>query len=240
MRFVLYSYPECASHVIRMALEELELPYRDEMVDMRVGAQSSPDFLALNPRGLVPVLAEPSTGLSLAETGAILTFLTEMTGQLAPPLTDPKARADFHHMMHFLSNGLHGDAQLQYYTARYVGGALADPARPVIKDRMRRHFAMLEVRLAAQPGPWLLGEHLSVCDFYLGGCARWSQIAPRHDPLEPDAILRHPHLRALLERLERLPSAMRAFDTEETPRSAYFTAPVRSRFWQKQGSGVGP
>lgn len=80
----------------------------------------------------------------------------------------------------------------------------------------------------------MLGNDLSMCDFYLGGCARWSLIAPRHAPLEPEAVTRHPHLNALLEKLEALPSVIRAFDAEDTPRSAYFRAPVRSRYWQKK------
>ncbi|MEM9212531.1 MAG: glutathione S-transferase family protein, partial [Pseudomonadota bacterium] len=77
---------------------------------------------------------------------------------------------------------------------------------------------------------WLLGEQLTVCDFYLGGCARWSLIAPRHDPLEPEAITQHPHLNALLDRLENRESVIRAYAAEGTPRSSYFRAPVRSRF----------
>ncbi|MEM9139901.1 MAG: hypothetical protein AAGB15_08705, partial [Pseudomonadota bacterium] len=85
---------------------------------------------------------------------------------------------------------------------------------------------------------WLLGRDLSVCDFYLGGCARWSLIAPRHAPLEPAAVTRHPHLNALLEKLEGLPSVIRAFDAEDTPRSAYFRAPVRSRRTMDLTSGA--
>jgi len=94
---------------------------------------------------------------------------------------------------------------------------------------MRAQFAMLDAAIAEHGGPWLLGGELSMCDFYLGGCARWSLIAPPHAPLEPEAVTRRPHLNALLERLEARPSVIRAFDAEDTPRSAYFRQPVRSR-----------
>ncbi|MEM6824850.1 MAG: glutathione S-transferase family protein, partial [Pseudomonadota bacterium] len=93
----------------------------------------------------------------------------------------------------------------------------------------RAHFAMLEACIQHNRGPWLLGTELSVCDFYLAGCARWSLIAPRHAPLEPEAVTGHSSLNALLETLETRDSVVRAFDAEDTPRSSYFRAPVRSR-----------
>ena len=229
MSFILYSYPDCASHVVRMALEELGAPYRDEVVDMPANAHRSAEFLRLNPRGQVPVLADETSGAKLSETGAILHFLADWSGHLAPPPTDLQARAAFLQRLYFLSNTLHADAQLQYYTARYVGEDLAEAARPAVHARMRAHFAMLDAAIAEHGGPWLLGGELSMCDFYLGGCARWSLIAPRHAPLEPEAVTARPHLNALLQKLEARPSVVRAFDAEDTPRSAYFRAPVRSR-----------
>ncbi len=229
MSYILYSYPDCASHVVRMVLEELGAPYRDEIVDMRTDAHRSAEFLRLNPRGMVPVLADQATGATLSETGAILAYLAERSGRLAPPPTDPQGRALFFQRLFFLSNTLHADAQLQYYTERYVGADLAEAARPQVHARMRGHFALLEAALAEHGSPWLLGADLSMCDFYLGGCARWSLIAPRHAPLEPEAVTGHPHLNALLERLETRESVVRAYDAEGTPRSAYFRAPVRSR-----------
>ncbi|MEO1724530.1 MAG: glutathione S-transferase family protein [Pseudomonadota bacterium] len=229
MSFVLYSYPDCASHVVRMVLEELGADYHDEIVDMRAGAQRSAEFLRLNPRGLVPVLADEASGTTLSETGAILHFLAEWSGRLAPSPADMPARGAYLQWLYFLSNTLHADAQVQYYTERYVGADLAEGARPSVQVRMRAHYAMIDAVIAERGGPWLLGRELSMCDFYLGGCARWSLIAPRHAPLEPQAVTGPPHLNALLKRLEERSSVIRAFDAEETPRSAYFRAPVRSR-----------
>lgn len=229
MSFILYSYPDYASHVVRMALEVLGAPYRDEIVDIHAKANRSAEFLRLNPRGLVPVLADEISGATLSETGAILQYLVDWSGRLAPHPTDLKGRSAFLQRLYFLSNTLHADAQVQYYTARYVGEDLAEAARPAVHARMRDHFAMLEASIAEHGGPWLLGGELSMCDFYLGGCARWSQIAPRHAPLEPEAVTRHPLLNALLEALEARPSVIRAFDAEDTPRSSYFRAPIRSR-----------
>lgn len=230
--YILYSYPDCASHVVRMVLEELDETYRDETVDMRADAHRSDEFLRLNPRGMVPVLADVAGGATLSETGAILTYLAEKSGRLAPPATDLKARASFLKWLYFLSNTLHADAQLQYYTERYVGDHLAEEARLVVHQRMRDHYTLIEAAIADHGGPWLLGGELSMCDFYLGGCVRWSLIAPRHAPLKPEAVTSRPHLNSLLERLEARESVICAFDAEDTPRSAYFRAPVRSRHTQ--------
>ncbi|MEM1388511.1 MAG: glutathione S-transferase family protein [Pseudomonadota bacterium] len=230
MSYILYSYPDCASHVVRMVLEELGETYRDERVAMHEGAHQSEEFRRLNPRGLVPVLADEETGAVISETGAILHYLSDASGKLAPAPSDAKARARFLQKLYFLSNTLHADAQLQYYTERYVGDDLADSVRPKIHDRMRSHYKMLDAAIAETGGPWLLGSALSVCDFYLGGCVRWSLTAPRHAPLEAKAVTALPFLNDLLALLEERSSVRDAFDADATPRSAYFRSPVRSDF----------
>ncbi|MCY4208560.1 MAG: glutathione S-transferase family protein [Roseovarius sp.] len=237
MSFILYSYPDCASHVVRMVFEELGLTYRDEIVCMHEGAHQSDEYLRLNPRGMVPVVADEEAGAVISETGAILSYLSEKTGKLAPAATNFEAKAVFLKRLFFLSNTLHADAQLQYYTERYVGEDLAETVRPRIQDRMRSHFKMLDGAIEQNGGPWLLGANLSICDFYLGGCARWALIAPRHAPLEPEAVTQLPFLNDLLERLETRDSVQRAFAAEATPRSAYFRSPIRSD-WTRKASGL--
>lgn len=230
MGYVLYSYPDCASHVVRTVLEELGASYRDENVAMNEGAHKSEEFLRLNPRGMVPVLADEEAGAVLSETGAILCYLAEKAGDLIPASNDHPARATFLRWVFFLSNTLHADAQLQYYTERYVGEDLAEEIRPKIHDRIRSHLNLLDATIEENGGPWLLGSDLSVCDFYLGGCVRWALIAPRHAPLEPEAVTRLLVLNDMLTRLEARESVRRAFDAEATPRSAYFRSPVRSEW----------
>ncbi|MET1414418.1 glutathione S-transferase family protein [Roseibium sp. HPY-6] len=237
MRYILYSYPDCASHVVRMVLEELGATYRDEIVPMHEGAHRSDEFLRLNPRGIVPVLADENSGAVLSETGAILNYLADQNGQLAPEPKEAQSRAVFLQTLFFLSNTLHSDAQLQYYTERYVGHDLAEIVRPKIHDRMRSHLKMLDAAIGQNGGPWLLGSGLSVCDFYLAGCVRWALIAPRHAPLEAEVLTQLPFLTKLLEQLEARDSVHRAFDAEDTPRSAYFRAPIRSN-WTRDASGL--
>jgi GST-like protein len=42
-----------------IALEELELPYEIEAINLRKGEQKQPSYLAINPNGKVPVLVDP-------------------------------------------------------------------------------------------------------------------------------------------------------------------------------------
>ncbi len=71
-----------------VALEEAGLPYQAHKVDLAKGEQRSPEFLKLNPAGLIPVIldhdgpgAEP---LTLSQSGAIVLYAAEKSGKLLP------------------------------------------------------------------------------------------------------------------------------------------------------------
>ena len=74
---------------IPIALEELGLDYQLVLVDLAAGQQRSPEFLALNPNGRIPVLVDtdgPLAGEALFESGAILWYLGEHYSRLLPPI----------------------------------------------------------------------------------------------------------------------------------------------------------
>ena len=54
----LHFYPGTAAIVLHILLEEIGVPYRRVLVDRAVGAHKTPEFLRLNPNGLIPVLAD--------------------------------------------------------------------------------------------------------------------------------------------------------------------------------------
>ncbi|MCY4314907.1 MAG: glutathione S-transferase [Roseovarius sp.] len=167
MSYILYFCPDCASQAVRMVLEWSGAKYRNDTVDMDAGAHRNAEFLHLNPRGMVPVLSDGTTGAMLSETGAILSLLAEQRGRLAPATSNPKARALFLQRSRFLLNTLHADAQVQYCNERYVGDDLAKAARPKIHDWMRSHFSMLDAAIAEHGRPWLPGGELSVCATFI-------------------------------------------------------------------------
>src|SRR5579862_1581992 len=74
---------------VLMMLEELGLSYELRHVAVFKGEQFTPEFLALNPLGKVPVLIDPELGRPLAESGAILFWLAERSGGAFLPTNGP-------------------------------------------------------------------------------------------------------------------------------------------------------
>lgn len=96
MTLRLHWSPDSANIVVRMALEELGLPFSGVRLNRAAGELKRPAYLALNPQGLLPVLEDGN--LVLFETGAILLHLADRSGRLGPKgpgAPEPTARAAF-------------------------------------------------------------------------------------------------------------------------------------------------
>lgn len=214
MTYTLHYSPDSANIVVRTVLEELQLPYVDELVDRGLGEQRSAAFLALNPQGLLPVLLTPEQDAPMFETAAILLYLADRHGALMP--ADARQRGRGLKWLFFLSNTLHADLRIMFYTQRYVADAAAVPAvRQGVLQRLAKHFALLDAEIARNGGPWLLGDAPSVCDIYLAYCARWAQLYPAGHALGPALFAALPYLQAMLLALEQRPAVQRACAREE-------------------------
>jgi len=69
---------------ISIALEEFGLPYKTHTIDITRGDQFSAGYLAINPGSKIPAIVDHETGITLAESGAILLYLAEKTGRFLP------------------------------------------------------------------------------------------------------------------------------------------------------------
>ncbi len=65
-------------------LEELNLPYELNMVDLSTGGQATPEFLKISPNGKIPAIIDRDTGIVVFESGVILSYIAEKTGQFQP------------------------------------------------------------------------------------------------------------------------------------------------------------
>ena len=87
-RLQLYSLPTPNGVKVSIMLEEIGLPYEAHLVDFDTNDQKTPEFLSLNPNGKIPAILDPNgpggKPLPLFESGAILIYLAEKTGQLLP------------------------------------------------------------------------------------------------------------------------------------------------------------
>lgn len=87
-RLQLYSLPTPNGVKVSIALEETGLPYEVHKVSFDTQDQLSPEFLSLNPNNKIPAILDPNgpdgQPLALFESGAILVYLADKTGQLMP------------------------------------------------------------------------------------------------------------------------------------------------------------
>ena len=87
----LYTAATPNGYKVSIALEELGLDYQLHHIDLMVGEQNNPEFLALNPNGRIPAIVDrDNNDLAIFESGAILIYLAEKTGKLMP--RDEKGR----------------------------------------------------------------------------------------------------------------------------------------------------
>jgi GST-like protein len=89
----LYTFATPNGWKASIMLEELGLPYEVKLVHLGHGEQKQPAFLAINPNGKIPALVDNDAGVTVFESGAILIYLAEKTGQLLAPSGHARASA---------------------------------------------------------------------------------------------------------------------------------------------------
>ena len=80
----LYTWGTPNGRKVSIALEEMNLPYRPIPINITEDAQFDPAFLAVAPNNKIPAVVDHDTGIRLMESGAILFYLAEKTGNLMP------------------------------------------------------------------------------------------------------------------------------------------------------------
>jgi glutathione S-transferase len=200
----LHHAPDFASTIVRLALEELELPHTIAIADIEGGALASPEYRRVNPVGLIPAL-ETDDG-PMFETAAILLWLVDRTGRLGPGPQDPD-RAAFLSWLFFTSNALHTAALALFYPHRPAGEANTDAARAAAHDQIIARLGLIEALIAARHPRWLSAEHPGVLGYYIGILVRWLILLP--PPPYGIDLADFPNLRAVLAAHEARPAALR-------------------------------
>ncbi|MEL6683059.1 MAG: glutathione S-transferase family protein [Pseudomonadota bacterium] len=165
----LHYAPDNASLCVRIALEELGLPYQTVLVDRSKRAQHSADFLALNPNGLIPVLVTPNG--PVFETAAILLWLADREGQLMPGAMDQR-RGHALQWLFWLSNTLHATLRVLFYPKQHACGDLGE-LQEMTRARLRTQLQILN---DARTTDWLESDSASAQGCYLGPMLRWAAL----------------------------------------------------------------
>jgi glutathione S-transferase len=207
----LHYYPGNASMTPHIVLEELGIPFELVYVDRNVGAHKTPEYLKLNPNGLIPVLVDGDT--VLYETPAVCLYLADKhpAAGLAPKVGTAE-RAQLYKWLAWLNNTMQPALILFYYPERWMDDGDAAGAAKLKAQAERKIGAMLD-QLEAQlvhGKHWLLGEGYSLLDPYAMMLCRWTRSFKR-----PARSLTRlgPYLNRVLAR----PAVKRALATEKLP-----------------------
>lgn len=158
----LYSLPTPNGVKISILLEEAGLAYDAHLVDFGKNDQFSPEFLSLNPNNKIPAILDPNgpggKPLALFESGAILIYLAEKSGQFLPQ----ENRYEVLQWLMFQMGGLGPMFGQLGYFHHFAGKEIEDP-RP--KERYRaeaeRLLKVLDQRLDGRD--WVAGDY-SIAD----------------------------------------------------------------------------
>ncbi|NCT85527.1 MAG: glutathione S-transferase [Comamonadaceae bacterium] len=164
-RLQLYSLPTPNGVKVSIALEETGLAYEPHLVSFDTQDQLSPEFLSLNPNNKIPAILDPhgpgGRPLALFESGAILVYLADKTGQLLP--RDAARRYEALQWLMFQMGGVGPMFGQVGFFHKFAGKDFEDK-RP--RDRYvaeaRRLLAVLDGHL--QGREWLVGDEYGIAD----------------------------------------------------------------------------
>ena len=192
-------------HKVSIMLEEIGLPYTVRVIDLAGLEQRKPEFLALNPNGRIPVIVDrDADDFVVFESGAILVYLAEKTGQLMP--ADAKGRSLVMQWLMFQMGGIGpmmGQANVFY---RYFPEKL-QPAIDRYQGEVRRLFEVLDGRLASNE--FLAGDY-SIADI-----ANWAWVRThKWSGVDVDGL---PNLIRWIDQLAARPACKRGIEVPPRP-----------------------
>ncbi len=200
----LYYWPTPNGWKIGIALEEMALAYRVVPVNLGRAEQFEPAFLALSPNNRIPAIVdhEPLGGgapLSIFESGAILLYLGEKTGQFLP--REPRDRYEVVQWVMWQVSNL-GPAAGQANHFRQYAPEPVPYATERFTWELERLYGVLDRRLAQRE--FVAGEY-SVADM---ACFPWLLSYKRYGMTLDDK----PHLRRWYEAMKARPAVRRGVD----------------------------
>ena len=175
--YVLYYAPGAASLAVHWLLIELGVPFEARRLDLETQEHKRPEYLALNPNGLVPTLL--IDGKPVYESAALISLLAERHAEAKlSPAVGTAERTTYLQWMFHLSNTLQPAFRTWFYPEGAAGVANVDAARGEARPRIEAAWDRIESHLLSA-GPMMCGERLSAVDFFATMLMRWSRNMPR-------------------------------------------------------------
>ena len=192
MTFKLYNAPQSTcSQRVRFVLNTKQLPYDDVRLNLQAGDQLKPDYLKLNPNGVVPTLDHD--GQIVIDSTVINEYLDEVVPQHSFTPEDPVERAHMRALMHFIDEMPAAAVRFPTFNLAFLPGfqkmsredfvSMAE-SKPLRKEfmltmgqtgfskaemdaalaRLRRTWVRMDAEIEKSGGPWLLGKDITLAD----------------------------------------------------------------------------
>ena len=149
----------------RIALEECGLPYKLNFIDLTKGEHKTPQFLAMNPNGQIPVIVDHEgpggKPVTLSQSTAILLYCAEKSGKFLPK--DPAAKPAV--MQALMNASTDVTPVFGALTAMANAKPPHEPSVQAFKDRLRSFFKVWDDLLGKRK--YAGGDEISVADLSL-------------------------------------------------------------------------
>jgi glutathione S-transferase len=193
MSFTLYNAPpSTCSQRVRFVLNAKELPFTEVKLDLMAGDQLKPDYLKLNPNGVVPTLDHD--GAVIIDSSVIVEYLDEIAPEPAPfTPAEPAGRAHMRALMRFIDEMPAAAVRVPTFNLaflprfaamseeEFVAFAESKPLRKEFMlamgrkgfpdaemnaalERLRRTWLRMDAEIARSGGPWLMGKDITLAD----------------------------------------------------------------------------
>jgi GST-like protein len=203
MTIELFAFDTPNGRKISVALEEMGLDYTVTVVNITKDDQFKPDFLRISPNNKIPAIIDPdgpnSAPISIFESGAILLYLAEKSGQFIP--RDPVRRIS---MLEWLMFQMGGFGPMPGQVHHFIGLTSEEDKRYGLQRFMtetRRLYRVMNDRLADRA---FFADELSIADFAILG---WAWRHPRHQVELSD----FPNVKRWYETMMARPAVQRGF-----------------------------
>ena len=203
MSIQLFAFDTPNGRKISVALEEMGLAYQVQVVNITKDDQFKPDFLSISPNNKIPAIIDTEgpdgQPISVFESGAILIYLAEKTGQFLPAKGAARVA-----VLEWLMFQMGGFGPMPGQVHHFAGLTNADDQRYGLQRYMTetlRLYAVMDKRLADHA--FFAGD-LSIADFAILG---WVWRHPRHQV----DLAQFPHVKRWFDQLMARPAVQRGF-----------------------------
>ena len=210
-RLQLYSLPTPNGVKVSVMLEETGLPYEPHLVRFETQDQMTPEFLSLNPNNKIPAILDPNgpggKPMPLFESGAILIYLADKTGQLMP--RDAAARYQTIQWLMFQMGGIGPMFGQVGFFNKFAGKEYADKRpRDRYVDEAKRLLGVLDRQLAQRD--WIMGQQYTIADV---ATFPWiNNLIGFYEAGELVGIADFPHVTRALQSFMARPAVIRGLD----------------------------